>query len=235
MPYDATKLKDWQISEEAEKNMPTPWEWQEKLGLKKDEILPMGRLCKLDFLKIMERLKDRPDGKYIEVTAITPTPLGRGQEHHFLRPYGRPGDARSQCRRVLAAAVGRADDECQGNRSRWRQFAPDPDDRILHGAHGRHQRHHECSQSGHGGPDRPDAARAELQRRTTAAAHQDAPPGHRSHPGGNGLDHGFLCPVPAQYRHRHGRPDGRLHDAIQVRDCGQLRADGDSLHRQRPG
>ena len=79
MPYDATKLKDWQISEEEEKNMPTPWEWQEKLGLKKDEILPMGRLCKLDFLKIMERLKDRPDGKYIEVTAITPTPLGEGK------------------------------------------------------------------------------------------------------------------------------------------------------------
>ena len=79
MPYDATKMMDWQISEESEKNMPTPWEWQEKLGLKKDEILPMGRLCKLDFLKIMERLKDRPDGKYIEVTAITPTPLGEGK------------------------------------------------------------------------------------------------------------------------------------------------------------
>ncbi len=79
MPYDATQLKDWQISDAAEKNMPTPWEWQEKLGLKKEEILPMGRLCKLDFLKIMERLKDRPDGKYIEVTAITPTPLGEGK------------------------------------------------------------------------------------------------------------------------------------------------------------
>lgn len=79
MPYDATKLKDWQISEAAEKNMPTLWEWQEKLGLQKEEILPMGRLCKLDFLKIMERLKDRPDGKYIEVTAITPTPLGEGK------------------------------------------------------------------------------------------------------------------------------------------------------------
>lgn len=79
MPYDATKMKDWQISEEAEKNMPTPWEFQEKLGLQKDEILPMGRLCKLDFMKIIERLKNRPDGKYIEVTAITPTPLGEGK------------------------------------------------------------------------------------------------------------------------------------------------------------
>ncbi|MCE5336135.1 MAG: formate--tetrahydrofolate ligase [Desulfobacteraceae bacterium] len=79
MPYDATKMKDWQISEEAEKHMPTPWEFQEKLGLQRDEILPMGRLCKLDFMKIIERLKSRPDGKYIEVTAITPTPLGEGK------------------------------------------------------------------------------------------------------------------------------------------------------------
>lgn len=39
----------------------------------------MGRVCKLDFLKIIERLKDRPDGKYIEVTAVTPTPLGEGK------------------------------------------------------------------------------------------------------------------------------------------------------------
>ncbi len=77
--YDPTKMADWQIAEEAEKNMPTPWEWQEKLGLEKDEIIPMGRLCKLDFMKIIERLKDRPDGKYIEVTAITPTPLGEGK------------------------------------------------------------------------------------------------------------------------------------------------------------
>ncbi len=79
MPYDATKLADWQISEEAEKKMPTPEEWREKLGLQKDEMLPMGRLSKIDFLKVNERLKNKPDGKYIEVTAITPTPLGEGK------------------------------------------------------------------------------------------------------------------------------------------------------------
>ncbi|MBI5675849.1 MAG: formate--tetrahydrofolate ligase [Nitrospirae bacterium] len=79
MPFDATKLADWQISEEAEKNMPTPEEWREKLGLHKDEMLPMGRLSKIDFLKVNERLKNKPDGKYIEVTAITPTPLGEGK------------------------------------------------------------------------------------------------------------------------------------------------------------
>jgi len=79
MPYDATKMQDWQIAEAAEENMPTLDEWRERLDLKKDEIIPYGRLCKLDFLKIIERLKKRPDGKYIEVTAITPTPLGEGK------------------------------------------------------------------------------------------------------------------------------------------------------------
>jgi methylenetetrahydrofolate dehydrogenase (NADP+)/methenyltetrahydrofolate cyclohydrolase/formyltetrahydrofolate synthetase len=79
MAYDATKLKDWQIAEAAEENMPTPDKWRERLNLQKDEIIPFGKLCRLDFMKIIERLKGRPDGKYIEVTAITPTPLGEGK------------------------------------------------------------------------------------------------------------------------------------------------------------
>jgi len=79
MPYDATKMKDWEIAEAAEKNMPTPEEWQKKLGLQKDEVIPYARISKLDFLKIIDRLKKKPDGKYIEVTAITPTPLGEGK------------------------------------------------------------------------------------------------------------------------------------------------------------
>jgi len=77
--YDATKMKDWQIAEAAEANMPRPEEWRERIGLEKDEILPYGRISKLDFLKIIDRLKDKPDGKYVEVTAITPTPLGEGK------------------------------------------------------------------------------------------------------------------------------------------------------------
>jgi methylenetetrahydrofolate dehydrogenase (NADP+)/methenyltetrahydrofolate cyclohydrolase/formyltetrahydrofolate synthetase len=79
MPYDATKMPDWEISEAAEQHMPSPREWQERLGLQQDEVIPMGRLAKLDFLRIIDRLSGRPDGKYIEVTAITPTPLGEGK------------------------------------------------------------------------------------------------------------------------------------------------------------
>jgi formate--tetrahydrofolate ligase len=79
MAFDAVNMADWQISEEAEKNMPMPEEWKEKLGLADNEMLAMGRLSKIDFLKVIDRLKDKPDGKYIEVTAITPTPLGEGK------------------------------------------------------------------------------------------------------------------------------------------------------------
>jgi formate--tetrahydrofolate ligase len=77
--YDAVKMKDWQIAEAAEPGMPSAEEWCERLGLQKDEIIPFGRTPRLDFLRIIDRLKKKRDGKYIEVTAITPTPLGEGK------------------------------------------------------------------------------------------------------------------------------------------------------------
>jgi formate--tetrahydrofolate ligase len=77
---DATKMKDWEIAEAAEETMKTVYELGEEIGLEKMELLPYGHyVAKLDFMKILDRLKDRPDGKYIEVTAITPTPLGEGK------------------------------------------------------------------------------------------------------------------------------------------------------------
>lgn len=76
---DPTQYADWQIAEEAERTLPGVEEFREKLGLLPEEIIPYGKTPKLDYMKIMERLKDRPDGKYIEVTAITPTPLGEGK------------------------------------------------------------------------------------------------------------------------------------------------------------
>ena len=76
---DPTVYKDWQIAEEAEKTLPSVDEFRQKMGLLPDEIIPYGKTPKLDFMKIMERLKDKPDGKFIEVTAITPTPLGEGK------------------------------------------------------------------------------------------------------------------------------------------------------------
>ena len=41
MAYDATKMKDWEIAEAAEKNMPTPEEWQKKTGTTKGRGYPL--------------------------------------------------------------------------------------------------------------------------------------------------------------------------------------------------
>jgi len=77
---DPTQMADWQIAEAAEATMKTVYELGEELGLEKMELLPYGHyVAKLDYLSILERLKERPNGKYIEVTAVTPTPLGEGK------------------------------------------------------------------------------------------------------------------------------------------------------------
>jgi formyltetrahydrofolate synthetase len=51
----------------------------EELGIKTDELELYGPYKAKVKLEILERLKDRPNGKYIDVTAITPTPLGEGK------------------------------------------------------------------------------------------------------------------------------------------------------------
>jgi formate--tetrahydrofolate ligase len=80
MPLDPRKHADWEIAEEAEKHMKTVYQLAEEMGLEKEELLPHGHyVAKVDYKSVLERLKDRPDGKYIDVTAITPTPLGEGK------------------------------------------------------------------------------------------------------------------------------------------------------------
>ena len=79
MIYDPTAMANWEISRAAEENMPTPSEWGARLGLTKEELIAIGRLGKLSFLKIMDRLQNQPDGKFIDVTGMTPTPLGEGK------------------------------------------------------------------------------------------------------------------------------------------------------------
>lgn len=80
MKIDPTKMKDWEIAYEAEKNMKTIYQLGEELGLTKEELLPYGHyMAKIDYRKVFERLNNRSNGKYIDVTAITPTPLGEGK------------------------------------------------------------------------------------------------------------------------------------------------------------
>ena len=77
---DATTMKDWEIAEAAEENMKTVYQLREEMGLEEVELFPYGHYVgKVDYMRVLDRLKDKPNGKYIEVTAITPTPLGEGK------------------------------------------------------------------------------------------------------------------------------------------------------------
>ncbi len=49
------------------------------LGLGEDDLDLHGKYKAKIHLDVLDRFKDRPNGKYIDVTAITPTPLGEGK------------------------------------------------------------------------------------------------------------------------------------------------------------
>jgi methylenetetrahydrofolate dehydrogenase (NADP+)/methenyltetrahydrofolate cyclohydrolase/formyltetrahydrofolate synthetase len=51
----------------------------EEVGLRPEELEMHGEYKAKVRLSVLKRLKDVPDGKYIDVTAITPTPLGEGK------------------------------------------------------------------------------------------------------------------------------------------------------------
>jgi len=88
MALDPTKHQDWEIAEDSEKRMKPIAEIAAKMGLTQEELLPYGHfIAKVDFKKVLKRLEKKPDGKYIDVTAITPTPLARASPR---RPSASP-------------------------------------------------------------------------------------------------------------------------------------------------
>lgn len=69
---------DIEIAQEAELKPIT--EVAKDAGMLEEELIPYGKyMAKVDYAKVVQRLKDRPNGKMICVTAITPTPLGEGK------------------------------------------------------------------------------------------------------------------------------------------------------------
>jgi methylenetetrahydrofolate dehydrogenase (NADP+)/methenyltetrahydrofolate cyclohydrolase/formyltetrahydrofolate synthetase len=50
-----------------------------QLGLTEDDVDLYGKYKAKVHLDVLKKLEDRPQGKYIDVTAITPTPLGEGK------------------------------------------------------------------------------------------------------------------------------------------------------------
>ena len=73
-------MHNWEIASDAEKNMKDIQLIAQDIGIQKDEIITMGNnVAKIVASKVLERCKNRPQGKLIVVTAITPTPLGEGK------------------------------------------------------------------------------------------------------------------------------------------------------------
>ncbi len=70
-------LSDIEIAQQA-KLLPVK-EIAEKLDIKENELEPYGHYKAKLSSELMDRLKDKPDGKLILVTAINPTPAGEGK------------------------------------------------------------------------------------------------------------------------------------------------------------
>ena len=51
----------------------------EELGLLEDEVELYGKYKAKVSLEVLDRLKDKPSGKYVVITGMTPTPLGEGK------------------------------------------------------------------------------------------------------------------------------------------------------------
>ncbi len=80
MKLDPTKMRDWQIAEAAEEQMKPLDVLGEELGLVYGELIPLGRkLAKVDHQRVLSRFGSGQIAKYIDITAITPTPLGEGK------------------------------------------------------------------------------------------------------------------------------------------------------------
>jgi methylenetetrahydrofolate dehydrogenase (NADP+)/methenyltetrahydrofolate cyclohydrolase/formyltetrahydrofolate synthetase len=68
---------DIEIAQEAK--MRPVLEIAAELGLSEDDLDLYGKYKAKVHLDVLDRLADRPNAKYIDVTAITPTPLGEGK------------------------------------------------------------------------------------------------------------------------------------------------------------
>ncbi len=55
------------------------WEIAARMGLDREDIELYGDYMAKVKLEVLEKLRDRPNAKYILVTAVTPTPLGEGK------------------------------------------------------------------------------------------------------------------------------------------------------------
>ena len=80
MKLDPTKMKDWEIAEAAEEGLRPITEVAASIGILPEELSCYGKFYgKVDAQSVLRRKAGAQRAKYINVTAINPTPLGEGK------------------------------------------------------------------------------------------------------------------------------------------------------------
>ena len=147
-----------------------------EVGLTPDDLELYGKYKAKVHLDVRDRLKNRPHGKYVDVTAITPTPLGEGKTTTTVGLSQALGAHLGQTRLHLhPPALAGSDLRHQGRRGRRRLFADHPDGRFQPASDRRHPRHHGRQQPDGRGDRRAHAARARAAGRRQAGASACAP------------------------------------------------------------
>ena len=191
-----------------------------ELGLEPEEIEPYGRYKGKISLAALDRLADRPDGKLVCVTGMTPTKAGEGKTTTSValtEGMGYIGRSPVLCLREPSLGPGVRD---EGRRGRRRLRPGGADGGPQPPLHRRHPRDRRRQQPARGDPRRLDPAR------------QPAP--HRRPAGDLEARRRHERPRPAPGRARARRRRQRLPARERLRHHRRLRGDGDPRRRPRP-
>ena len=178
----------------------------ESVGLSVDDLDLYGKWKAKVHLDVLYRLADRPNGKYVDVTAITPTPLGEGKTVTTIGLSQGLGYVGQEGHHLHPAAVHGPDLRHQG-RSRRRRVRPGrPDGGLQPPPDRRHPRRRRRSQPARRGHRLAHAPRRRAGRREADqglpgnSASEHRPLLHYLDPGGRRVRPGL-----AQRHHRPGR------------------------------
>ena len=123
--------------------------------MRDDELIPYGnRLAKVDYQKVLARLQDAPTAKYIDVTAITPTPLGEGKTTTTIGLVEGLGKLGKRVCGAIRQPSGGPTFNIKGSAAGGGLAQCIPLTPILHPPDRRHRLRHQCPQPRHGRADR---------------------------------------------------------------------------------
>ena len=114
-----------------------------ELGIRENELELFGPYKARSNLRFSNRLARRPNGKYIDVTAITPTPLGEGKTTTTVGVSQALGAYLGKaCHYCYPPAFSGTNFRHQRWCSRWGLFSDHPDGRFQPAPYRRHPCHH---------------------------------------------------------------------------------------------